>query len=155
MSAPRYQAANNPEPSPPPGLGKVGYSKLKKDYKKIRPAIVAPEEQVRMNWGDHSYGTIGVGNPSANINRRVNPNNQEIPQSLKDDNERVRQQQIAVQQYHNRNKKPAQVAREQPVKKDITYTSIKMSDGLINKINAIHKRREDIYESRTKALIHD
>jgi hypothetical protein len=156
---PRYQAANNPEPSPPPGLGKVGYSKLRKDYKKIRPAIVAPEEQVDMNWSEHAYSSLGIGNASANINRRINPNIQKIPQSLKNDNEKVRQEQLSIQNYLNRNKKPKQKYLPHqpvpPVKKDITYASMKMSDGLMNRIDALRKKREEIYESRTKALIKD
>ena len=148
MSKTIYQAHNNPEYAPPPGVGMVGYRKFNKNYKKIAPSTVVPEEQVDMNWSQHSYGQLGIGNTK---NKKYN----KLSRFIKEENDRIMKIHNMHKEYLEKKleEKKLENKSENKLKNKLTYKAIKMSDYLINKIDQVQHDKNNVYEKRTLTLL--
>jgi len=154
-----YQAGEAPEQQPPPSIGKVGYRKLSKNYRKIKPAIVSSEQMTQTSvdvpLSEHSYG---LGLPEAHRNMAQKAEERKLQERLRKDQERDRVRKQRIEKAKNKesgfssNKKKVYIEKKK-VKKDITFKNFPITDKLRDQVIGLQDIRKRTFESRTESFL--
>ena len=151
MSKTLYQAGEEEPQQPPPSLGKVGYSKNRKDYKKVRPATVAPEQMsqssIDIPLSEHSYG---VGNPAPHRNFLQQREEEKAQKLFEKERQQERDAKAEIRKKEAERRKKIPPKR---VKKDITFRKFWITDSVRDDMAKIGERRQNVFASRTDSLL--